>query len=163
LAQRGHEGRMVLYLQGVNGCGRKTMAEALCHSLGIGLQVADLETILSAPEASFQSTVHSIVRENLLLGDAVYWYGFQALLSDDKKCELKTLVTEIRRCRSLTFLAGETPWQPGNDLHGPEFVRAELPTPRFAERVHLWRAELEKQGTTGIDVQVLANKFRFSG
>jgi SpoVK/Ycf46/Vps4 family AAA+-type ATPase len=155
----------IFYFQGTYGVGKQTTAEALCRELGIGLLVIDGERLLNAEKEGFETITRLVAREALLQGAALYWDGFDALLADDKRAWREALVRALEGRRGLTFLAGDTTWEPVDALHDVPFVRVEFPLPTYAERVRLWKVSLN--GSTphgaGAELGALANKFRFSG
>jgi len=162
IAGRSRQSQVILYLQGRKGSGRKAAAEALSRGSGRHLLVIDAEELLGVGVV-FEATVRLIIRESRLQGDLLYWDNFDALLADDKKNQRKLLLGEIRHCEALTFLAGETSWEPGAAEFEAEFARVEIPLPAFVDRVTLWHEALEQEETADDDVEVLANKFRFTG
>jgi AAA+ superfamily predicted ATPase len=156
---------LILYLQGPYGVGKQATAEALCHELGVGLLVVDGERVLEAEEAAFATMVDLTGREALLQGAALYWTGFEVLLTDEKRLWREVLVRELENRQGLTFLAGDTTWEPTDALRDRPFVRIEFSRPTYAERVQLWARSLNghTSGATDVDLLTLASKFRFSG
>ncbi len=162
IAANGSQGQNVVYLQGPHGTGKKTAAAAVCHELGVRLLIVDLAGLLSNQTMSFQVALRLVVREALLHGAALYWDGAGALVPEDKHSQLQTLCEEIRQMSSVTFLAGEEIWEPAGYLRTLRFTRVELPRPSYADRLLLWQRAL-KDDIADLDVEALANKFRFSG
>lgn len=160
-----HREGLIFYFQGPYGVGKQTTAEALCREVGIGLLTIDGERVLSSDQVVFETVVRLARREALLQGAALYWDGFDALLADDKQAWLEALVRALENGRGVTFLAGNTTWEPVDALHELPFVRIEFSRPAYAERVQLWATSLD--GTTphggDVDLAAPATKFRFSG
>jgi SpoVK/Ycf46/Vps4 family AAA+-type ATPase len=156
---------LIFYFQGPYGVGKQTTAEAICRELGVGLLVVDGEILLTADEAAFATVTRLAAREALLYNAALYWAGFDALLADDKGTRLKALLQALESQLGVTFLAGDTTWEPVNALHGAAFVRIEFPRPTYAERMQLWTMALEGAipCEADVDLTALANKFHFSG
>lgn len=168
---------LIFYFQGPYGVGKQTTAEALCRELGVGLLAVDGERLLNAEGVAFETAVRLIAREALLQDAALYWDGFDALLAHDKRAWRETLVQALENRQALTFLAGNTTWEPADALHELSFVRVEFPLPTYAERVQLWTTSLDGSTPGGadpsaalrhgsgqaVDLGALANKFRFSG
>jgi AAA+ superfamily predicted ATPase len=127
--------------------------------------VVDGERLLNAEEAAFATLTHLAAREALLHNAALYWTGFDALLADDKGTRWKALVQEWENRRGVTFVAGDTAWEPVDALHDAAFVRIEFPSPTYAERLQLWTRALDGgiPHEADVDLTALANKFRFSG
>jgi SpoVK/Ycf46/Vps4 family AAA+-type ATPase len=155
---------LIFYFQGSYGTGKQTAAEALCRELGLGLLVVDGERLLNAREGTFDMLARLAMREALLHSAALYWRGFDALLADDKRLWLEALVQELENRQGLTFLVGDTAWEPADALQALPFVRLEFPRPAYSERVQLWAAALQDEALCGtdLDLRALANKFRFS-
>jgi SpoVK/Ycf46/Vps4 family AAA+-type ATPase len=156
---------LILYFQGPYGVGKQTTAEALCEDLGVGVLVVDGNRLAGADEGRFETLIRLVRREALLRASAVYWDGFDALLGDDRRARLDMLTRQLEDSRGLTFLAGNTAWEPTDSLHGFHFIRVELPHPNYADRAQLWRRVLN--GNTPPrgegDAETLANKFRLTG
>ena len=155
---------LIFYFHGPYGTGKQTVAEALCRELGLGLLVVDGARLLNAREVAFDLVVRLAMREALLRGAALYWQGFEALLADDKRVWLEALLRELENRQGLTFLAGDTAWEPADALQALPFVRLEFPHPTYPERLQLWAAALQGEALCGadLDLRALANKFRFS-
>ncbi|HWN43891.1 MAG TPA: AAA family ATPase [Thermoanaerobaculia bacterium] len=163
LALAGQEGNRVLYLQGPFGVGKETTAEALCRELGVLLLTVDLERLLAAPEDTFETAVELAGREAVLQGAALFWNGFDLLLADDKagrRGRFLAALEALKEYRGLTFLAGESGWEPSDALHGTAFTRVELPVPGHSERLELWLRALPEAKT--LDLDSIAAKFRFT-
>jgi len=162
---RSRPGGLILSFQGSYGVGKQSTAEALCHELGIGLLIVDGGCLAAMDGRDFERLVLLAVREARLAEAALYWSDFDALLSDDAKPRLDLMIRELDRMSQLSFLAGETAWEPSDAGEGMSFVRVEFPRPTAAERIELWSASLNGDTTLGTDVDLpaLAGKFRFSG
>jgi len=165
LARQPGDNGLILYFQGPYGVGKQITAEAICRDLGMGLLAIDGKRLLNAKGEGFDEMVHLAGREALLQNAAIYWNGFDALLADDRRASLDMLLRELEGRRGLTFLAGDTTWEPMDALHNTAFVRIELPRPSSAERVQLWARSLNGDTSLApdLDLSSAANKFRFSG
>ncbi len=160
-----NDGGMIFYFQGPYGVGKQSTAEAFCHELGIGLLNIDGERLLNTEGLSFDKAVRLAEREALLQGAALYWNGFDALLADDKRAFLDMLLRQLEGRSGLTFLVGDTTWEPMDALHNTPCIRIEFARPHYAERAQLWSRSLNGDAalTTDVDLSGIANKFRFSG
>jgi len=162
-------GGAVLYLQGPYGAGKETTAEALCGELGLRLLAVDLERLLAADEAAFETLLDLAGREAVLQGAALFWRGFDLLLTDEQAGRRGRFLAaleerSLKENGGLTFLAGETDWEPTDALHGAAFTRVELPPPSYHERLEMWRRALSGAGGgEELDLEALAAKFRFTG
>ena len=151
---------LILYLQGPYGAGRQAIAEALCRKLNLGMLVVDAGHLAASTEADFQALVQLAIREAVLQPAALYLGEFDALLADDKRVLLAMLLRELGARQGPSFLAGEIPWDPYDELRGRLFLRLELPRPSYAERIELWSKSADVRD--GIDLPGIATKFRFT-
>jgi len=154
-------GTALVYLQGPYGVGKRTTAEALCREAGVPLLTVDVARLLAADDAA--ALVGAAAREGLLRGAALLWEGFDLLLADERR-GLRDAVLREAAGRGVTFLAGEEAWEPADAPPGQAFYPVRLERPAYGERVRLWGALLNGDGSgAGIDLEGLANQFRFSG
>ncbi|MCL4297995.1 MAG: ATP-binding protein [Anaerolineae bacterium] len=156
---------LVFYFQGPYGVGKRTTAEALCRELGTGLLLVKGEQLLEAAELPFETAVKLLAREALLQNAALYWTGFDALLTDHREAWQAVLLAMLESRSGLTFLVGQTTWEPRNALHTQRFVRVEFPRPTAVERLQLWALALNSHTPQAAEVELgaVASKFRFSG
>jgi SpoVK/Ycf46/Vps4 family AAA+-type ATPase len=164
LANRSGDDRsgLIIYLQGSYGAGKQTVAESICHELGVDLLVVDTEGLLGTEQA--EATLGLVAREAILQGAALYWDRFDSLLAEDRQAWLRAFTTEMQQRQGLSFLAGETTWEPADAWHDHTFVRTELSRLDHGERVRLWSDALDKEAAslTKADLEELAGLFRFS-
>jgi ATP-dependent 26S proteasome regulatory subunit len=157
------KGRFLLYMQGSYGCGRKATAETLCCRLQLGLLIVDLDSVLYSQAMPVNELFELVLREAFLQSDALYLEGFDSLLADDKAEIRKAVLRQLCSHQGVVFLAGESTWEPRNEIGGLPFVRIEFSRPDYQDRTKLWRQTLEANGQPSLDVSALANRFRFSG
>jgi AAA+ superfamily predicted ATPase len=159
------DGGLIFYFQGPYGVGKQSTAEALCRELGIGLLPVEGECLLNAQGLDFNKAVRLAAREVLLQGAALYFKGFDGLLANDKRASLEALVHALEDRQGLTFLAGNTTWEPMDVLHNTAFVRIEFSSLPYAEQEQLWVSSLDGNTLLASDVDLndLVNKFHFSG
>jgi hypothetical protein len=127
----------IIYFMGTYGMGKRFTAEALCNELGLSLLIIDLKSILSDDHLGFENAVRLVIREAKLQQAALYWQGFDLLLSEDKQSYLNALVLELQKHRGLTFLSGERIWEPVDAMHNFSLVRFEFPFKDHTERFKL--------------------------
>jgi winged helix domain-containing protein/ATPase family protein associated with various cellular activities (AAA) len=155
---------LILYFHGPRGVGKRTTAEALCHELGVGLLVVDGERASSDDEPGFERFVSLAAREARLRGVPLYWDGFDAVLPDDKRSRREGLLARLARLPGLTFLGGDSVWEPSDEAGGAAFVRVEFPRPGSTERAQLWSSFLEGHSLAAdADVAAIAGRFRLAG
>jgi hypothetical protein len=155
-------GSAVIHCTGDYGVGKQTVAESLCGELGIGLLLVTGVQLLQADGQSFQTSIQVALREALFQGAALYWQGFDVLLGEDHRNLLEAFVRAIEIHPGVTFLAGNSTWEPADALDGIPFVRIELSRPTYHERVDHWQRALESQIPREV-MEEVANKFRLSG
>ena len=153
----------VIYLQGPYGVGKLATAEVISREKGLQLLVVRLEELIAEDRSNFASLVSFVLREALLQEAAVYWEGFDLLLADDRKMDLMAFVRLLSNFQGLTFLAGNTAWEPINSWRQLQFSRVELPTPSFSQTAQLWREALSNRRDADHLASELANKFQLSG
>lgn len=151
-----------LYFQGQYGVGKRSTAEALCRIAGLKLLLVDIAALVAATGADFTNTVRLSLREAALQNAAIYWSGFDTLLTEEHQFLRRVLLHELKAVRGMLFLSGEIAWEPA-DIPGLRFVRIEFPAPPYADRLLLWRRELAEMHCTAVDAAALANKFHFTG
>ncbi|BAZ70730.1 MAG: AAA family ATPase [Pelatocladus maniniholoensis HA4357-MV3] len=151
---------LIFYFQGTYGVGKHTTAEAFCQELGIGLLTVELERLLQAEAEEFETIMALACREAVLQSAAIYWEDFDRLLTDGKATWRLALLRQVQEMHLLTFLAGDTTWEPSNVQSELTFLRVEFLLPTAAQRVELWAKFV---GEDIASLPDLANKFRFSG
>lgn len=151
-----------LYFQGQYGVGKRSTAEALCHIAGRKLLLVDVPALVAATGADFTNTVRLSLREAALQNAAIYWSGFDTLLTEEHQFLRRVVLHELQAVRGMLFLSGEIAWEPA-DVPGLRFVRIEFPPPAYADRLLFWGMWLEGMNCAEVDPAALANKFRFTG
>ncbi|MGE3539956.1 MAG: AAA family ATPase [Candidatus Tectimicrobiota bacterium] len=163
-ASQQHSWDVLLYLQGPAGVGKQATATALCGELGLALLVVDSGRLLQA-EMPFAVAVRLLVREALLQQAALYFANFEALLVEDehRKACREMLLEELEHLTGLTFLAGQTRWEPPQSLQRKACMRVELPLPSAPLRKRLWETCLNGAMPADLDLDGLVNTFLLSG
>ena len=150
----------ILYFQGAYGAGRQSTAEALCRELRLKLLRVDGDTIQNLDLTGFEALVNLIIREAQLQKAAIFWHSFDLMLGEERTVQCSTLFNALAEQPILTFLAGDTAWEPAGLPNVVNFVRIEFPKPNYTERLQLWSKQLDGNPA---DIAAVANKFRFSG
>jgi AAA+ superfamily predicted ATPase len=164
--ERGPGGRPpVFHLQGASGVGKESVAAALCGEAGLGLLAVDCGRLPADDAPATAEMLRLAGREALLRGSALLLEGWDALLGDERRAARAVAVGEVDGWEAPTFVTGELPWEPGDALHERPLLRVEVPRPDYADRVALWTASLNGDGSRdpALDAPALANKFRFTG
>ena len=167
LARNAHSGEKatVLLFQGPYGVGKQATAAALCREQGLNLLTIDLNRLGNADQSEFEKTVGLAAREAFLTGAALYWDGIDVVFAEGKDAWRDVLLRRLAGCPGMSFLAGETAWEPASNLREISFARIEFQRPEAAERAQLWTEALNDDHPegTGVDTLELAGKFRFTG
>ncbi len=151
---------VILYFQGPYGVGKQTAAQALCEELGMTLLVIDGESLMNHKELEFQTALRLVMRESLLQSAALYWTGFDVLLTDAKRDQRTVLLEALAERRGIVFLAGDLRWEPRDALHDRVFVRVEFARPGYEDRRRLWIGCLDR--SIEPQAEALAGTFRFT-
>jgi AAA+ superfamily predicted ATPase len=152
----------ILYFQGPSGTGKQQTAAAYSHETGRGLLTVDTEAVANHDLATLEDLVVRAAREAGLLGSALYWRGLGVLLSDEKRPAREKLLSELRRPGMVSFLSGETAWEPTADVDFP-FLKVEFPRLGFAERTRCWASAIPQAAEIGLDLELISGKFRLHG
>ena len=158
-------GGVVVYLRGPYGVGRQSTAAAFCRKHGIRLLVVDLGQLTFRDNDSCGKVFTLIHREAKLQKAAVYWKGFDTLPAERNKEVLQEFQRSLESRPTLTFLAGESFWEPGEQLRGVSYARIEMPKTTYSQRLHIWSATLNGKGSNDNQdtISALATKFKFTG
>ena len=155
----------VLYFQGEQGGGKKTVIEALCKWASVPLVVADADWFASG-EMSAELGRRLVFREARLQKAALCLIGFDQLLGDDRviKSYLQMILDEVGRFPGTVFLTGESCWEPGSVFGERVFARIELQQPSHKQRMQLWNIYMNGHGPRAShdDVAKVAEIFKFS-
>ncbi|MBL9135533.1 MAG: AAA family ATPase [Verrucomicrobiales bacterium] len=166
LVQEAHLGdsRSVLYFQGSEGVDKPSVAEALCHELGLALLVVEGKQLLESTSPGFALGVRLIAREARLQRAAIHWRGFTHFLHEDKAYELGCLWRCLTRGSPVGFLDCDTVWEPSEKQLGEaRFIRVELPRLDDAERLRSWNGALpEEFRGDDVDLSLLSSRFRLN-
>lgn len=152
----------IIYLQGCRGSGRKAIAAALCLLGGQALLVVDGPAVSKAEGLDPAEALRLAIRESILSKAALYWDGFDDLLSDDKRSQLDAWFTELGAVIAPIFVAGNSGWEPSGSLRNARFIRVEFPRPDAAARRRLWTRALEATALGDEELALVAEKFRFT-
>jgi len=173
--------RLVFYLEGAYGAGKKTIAEAFCHQLKLPLLVVKVRDLLLQAENDphrFEWQVNYFFREALLLPAVLFIEDVDLLFTGTRGAErdeghdgngelgavkrryyLHTVLRAIENYAHVTFLSGEIPWPSMLVFKGPTLIKKTLPVPSYESRKRLWKKEFENPE---LDIDGIAGKFNFT-
>ena len=165
LDQGTEQRRVVVYLHGPAGVGKRELALATCASLHCPLLVVDLEWLL-AREPEAETPLRLVFRESLLLQAALFLDHLDGLLGEEPKAKvvLKRLSQVAGDYGWLVFLAGEKPWNPGSLFERMVFQAIALSLPEAPLREAAWGQVLAGRFPTAEAdwAGQLANQFRLT-
>lgn len=156
---------IVFYFYGPYGSGSQSLAEVICHDLGLPLVIADAERMLGG-QLPFDEMIWLLGREAVLQPAALCLENFDFLLADDGKyhSQLKSVLEMTQTLSRLTFLLGSRPWKQQGFFGKHIFIDLEFPIPDERERKRLWEVYLKEHYHLfdEMDLSELASKFRFT-
>lgn len=154
--------KLVLYLHGPYGVGKRDLALATCGQLGCTMLSVDMEWLLARGQEA-ETLLTRAFRECLLMQAALYLDNVDVLQKDETKAMLKTLSRVTAEYGWLVFLAGEKSWAPRGLFDYALFHVIELPVPDVPLRKAVWEKGLQNQmpeaGTWAVQ---LASQFRLT-
>lgn len=156
--------RLVVYLRGPYGVGKRQLALGLCGQFPCPLLYLDLERLV-ARAATLEETLRLVFREAVLQQAALYLDHADGLLGEEQKASLKTIARLVDRHGWLTFVAGTRPWSLQGTFESSVFQSVELPVPEAPLRELAWQRALAdgpEETTTAEWAAVLARRYRLT-
>ncbi len=169
--------RLIFYLKGPYGVGKRSSAEVFCCQLQIPLILVDTGNLLvqnKNSETDLQKAVTRLFREILFQAAAIYFEGFDRLIAGGSECSRqeveqlttweKRIIEAVKEFAFITFFAGENEWYSPAGFEDQTFIKIDLPVPPYPLRKRLWRQCLNGRVpyAPGIDIEAIANKFNFT-
>ncbi len=136
--------KIIIYLHGPYGVGKRELVYSICGSLNCPLLYLDAESILGF-ESEPETILRLFFRESLLLQAAVYIKNTYELLKEDEKSRvlLKKLDRVIGEYGWLVFMSGEKPWFQKGVFESAVFQNLELPPTDVPAREATWKKVLQ--------------------
>lgn len=157
--------RPTFYLFGPYGAGKRALARAVCHDLGLALITCNVADLIRTP-AAFDELMWTIGREARLQPAALCLENIDCLFDggDEQRARLASLLEAIREFSEFTFLLGQRPWGPRGLLHTEYLIGIELPVPDYATRKSIWEHYQQNgyQAREDVDWGAVAARFRFT-
>jgi len=154
--------KVVLYLYGPSGVGKKDLALTACRKLGRAMFCVDVELLLACG-AEAQTLLKPIFREAVLMQAGLYLDNAASLLKEDNRPMLKVLSGLAAEYGWLVFLAGHHPWMPEGTFKDCLFHAIELPVPDVPLRQAAWARALRDHTPDAASwAAQLAGRFRLT-
>jgi ATP-dependent 26S proteasome regulatory subunit len=171
--------RLVFYLHGPYGTGKRALPHAVCAELGLPLVVGDVARMLESPRP-FEESVWLLAREAALQPAALHLSGFDRLAEEEGAREGRdarhgrerwsAALEAIRLFSRVTFLSGERPWNPAGTAGAAETTEAgdlvdvelAVPSPPAARALWERHAAADPRLASYVDAGGLASKFRLT-
>lgn len=154
--------KVVLYLHGPSGAGKKSLALAACRQMGCAMLCVDLE-LLPAHGAEAQALLEPVFREVVLSQAALYLDNANALLRDENRPTLKLISRLAVEYGWLVFMAGDKPWRPEGIFKECVFHAVGLPVHDVPMRQAAWETALRERTSEAASwAGQLARRFRLT-
>jgi AAA+ superfamily predicted ATPase len=149
----------IYYFYGAYGAGMVETAAALSGGMGgvVQIDLSGLRTLMG--EAHWETGVRLALRESLLHRKPIILEGWVTILNE-KHTAPQWLLNAILNHPHPVFLVGSEAWEAHGIDRTRRIVRAEFPTPEYADRYRYWRFQLSDHPT--LDPAQVANKFRLT-
>jgi SpoVK/Ycf46/Vps4 family AAA+-type ATPase len=157
--------KMIIYLHGPYGAGKKELAYSICRDLNCLLLYLDAESIIKF-ESEAESVLKLFFRESLLLQSAVYIRNSDIFWKEDEKSRvfLKKLDNIISEYGWLVFISGEKPLHQKGVFESVVFQNLELPVTNVPAREATWKKALHniRSNNDALWAGLLAGQFRLT-
>ena len=146
------ERKLLFYLSGAAGSGRRTLVRRFCCESGRALVLVDLQPLTRETE-SWEELLRPFLREAVIRNAALAFTGFEVLQGADPRSadpekrefgreHIRCLLREAAMRTDRLFLISDRAWQPETPCEAWERTELELQMPDADERQTLWEAVL---------------------
>ena len=154
--------KLVVYLLGPYGVGKRELVASICRQLGCAVLTLDIEQLL-AEGGETEDLVRAAFREGLLQPAVLHLKGADRLLETTAYSLRNRLATAIIEYGWLVFLSGEAPWMLKESFPGCLFQEVALSIPDVPAREAVWQSCLADQMPDAASwVPQLARQFRLT-
>ncbi len=152
----------VFYFYGPKGVGKTEQVNTICRRLGLPLIIVDMERMLLAD--SFEELIRRIERQARIINAALCLKNTNLLLKDAVlHGKLDSLLYLLQTSISLTFILGQSEWNPADTNYDFTFIKAEFPHPTGTERKKIWEQHSGQYSLdNSVDLDKLSENFRFT-
>lgn len=158
------ESKQIVYLYGSDVDVMKNSAINVSMRLGMPLITVDIEKLMEYT-MNFDEVIWLLGRQSMIGKSALCLENFECLLSEDSRNQvrIKMLVQMINNHVPLTFIFGQTSWNPNIYSCKANFIEVEIPLPKDLESRDLWeRFSGHYRLDSDIDLDDFKSKFRFT-
>lgn len=161
MARHAQDSHSALHLQfhGERGSGRRHSAEALAAALGLKLLVADAALVAGATDCA--ELLAPVFRQAWFSDAVLYVEGIDSLSRSASGIELERFLDDIAQDSGITIVATPAQWNPG-PRRLPVFTAIKFGNVDRAGRKMLWERGLAARDIEGLDVAVVAERFRLT-
>lgn len=154
--------KLVFYLHGPFGAGKRDLALHACRALGCSLISLDAELLLALGPAG-PDRLRLAFRESLLQQAAPYVERADALLAETARPLRRALEGAVAEYGWLVFLSGAVPWTVKDAFTGCAFQPVALAAPDAPLRAEVWQRSLDGRGPDCAEwAGQLAGQFRLT-
>jgi SpoVK/Ycf46/Vps4 family AAA+-type ATPase len=154
----------VLYLEGAQGAGKRTIAEALARAWSREVVALDGARLEGLPDGDAEEIVRAAAREAHLAADALLVEHAELLLASERRGARGALLDAIAEAPGPVVLAGEVAWEPSDALRGRPVVRIPIGRPDARAQARLWRGALAgARLDADVELDRLAGRLRLTG
>jgi len=158
------ESKQIVYLYGTDVEVMKNSAINVSMRIGMDLITVDVEKLIEC-STSFDEVLWLLGRQSMIGNCALCLTNFQCLLSEDSRNQvrIKMVVEMINNHVPLTFIFGQTSWNPNIYDCKANFIEVEIPLPKDLECRDLWKKfSGYYRLDSDIDLDDFKTKFRFT-
>ena len=157
--------KLLYYLTGAAGAGRKTLVKCFCAHSGRTLVWVDVAVLLKR-KAGWDALLRPFLRETKLRNAVLAVLNFEKLQDGTSEKEgrgdpyIRYLLQEAARMTDCLCLLSNQDWHPADPCTGWKKVELRLEMPSTTQRLALWKhCVADKNLNADVSLESLANKF----